>query len=216
MKVSKFVVNPIGENTYILWNGTGSEAAIVDPGMMAGNERAAIDDFVAKNELKVKMVLMTHLHFDHAASARYVADKYGVAVYASSADRDLGKALPSQMRMFGMGADMSPLDIDVLIDENYALSLNGEEIKILETPGHTQGSVAFYLPDSGVVFVGDTLFCQSIGRTDLPGGDYGQIVDSIKKKLYALPGDTLVLPGHGDSTTIDDERGFNPFVRGDK
>ena len=213
MKISKFVVNPFGENTYILWNGEGSEAAIVDPGMMHEEERTAVDDFVSKNKLSVKMVLLTHVHCDHAASARYLADKYGVQVYAGEADRPLGQALPVQAQMFGIDVKIMPLDIDMTVSGNDVLTLNGEEIKVLATPGHTPGGVSFYLPDSGVVLVGDTLFYQSIGRTDLPGGDYRAIADSIKNELYTLPGDTVVLTGHGSSTTVDDEKSFNPYVR---
>ena len=213
MKVSMFIVNPIGENTYILWNGNGTDAAIVDPGMMYDEERKAVDDFIVKNELTVKMVLMTHLHFDHAASARYVADKYNVNVYANLADEHLASSLPLQAGMFGINVSIEPLKIDIGIDENSIIELNGEKIKVLSTPGHTGGSVAFYVADSGVVFVGDTLFCQSIGRTDLPGGNHRQIIDSIKHKLYVLPDETVVLPGHGDSTTIGDEKCYNPYVR---
>ena len=213
MKISKFVVNPIGENTYILWNDDKREAAVVDPGMMNGEERAAVDSFVAKNKLDVKLVLMTHLHFDHAASARYVADRYGAKVYAGKADEFLGKALPGQAQMFGVGVKLSPLVIDEVITGGDVLALNGEEIKVLATPGHTPGGMSFYLPQSGVVLVGDTLFSQSIGRTDLPGGNYGEIVNSIKTELFILPGETVVLPGHGGSTTIDDEKSYNPYIR---
>ncbi len=213
MKISKFIVNPIEENTYILWNEKGGEAAIVDPGMMYANERKAVDEFVAKNELTVKMVLMTHLHFDHAASARYVADRYGVKVFANIGDAHLGEALSTQARMFGMDLEIKPLVIDALLNDNDTLKLADEKIDVLAVPGHSAGSVAFYLPASGVVLVGDTLFCQGIGRTDLPGGNYKKIVESIKEKLFALPGETVVLPGHGSSTTIDDEKSYNPYIR---
>lgn len=213
MKISKFVVNPFGENTYILWNGNGLEAAIVDPGMMYDKERVAVDDFVSKNKLSVKMVLLTHMHCDHAASAQYVADKYGVKVYAGEADKPLGQALPVQAQMFGIDVKLSSFDISETVNDGDVLMLNGEEVKVIATPGHTPGGLSFHLPDSNVVLVGDTLFCQSIGRTDLPGGDYRAIIDSIKNKLFALPGDTVVLPGHGDGTTIDDEKNFNPYVR---
>lgn len=212
MKISRFVVNPIEENTYILWDEEKREAAIVDPGMMRANERNVVDEFVSKNNLSVKMVLMTHLHFDHAASARYIADKYGVKVYGSLDDAHLGEALPTQSRMFGMEIDIKPLFIDEALHDNDVLMLADEEIKVLAVPGHSAGSVAFYLPASGVVFVGDTLFNQGIGRTDLPGGNYRKIVQSIKEKLYTLPGETVVLPGHGGSTTIDDEKNYNPYI----
>ena len=189
MKVSKFIVNPIGENTYILWNGEASEAAIVDPGMMNSEERDAVDGFVKKNRLSVRMVLMTHLHFDHAASARYVADKYGVKVYAAAGDEFLGSALPEQTKMFNIKVTIDPLMPDVCVNDGDELMLNDEKIVVLGTPGHTPGG------------------------TDLPGGDYGRIIDSIKNKLYSLPDETVVLPGHGDSTTVGDEKCYNPFTR---
>ena len=133
-------------------------------------------------------------------------------VYGSLDDAHLGEALPTQSRMFGMEIDIKPLFIDEALHDNDMLMLADEEIKVLAVPGHSAGSVAFYLPTSGVVFAGDTLFNQGIGRTDLPGGNYRKIVQSIKEKLYTLPGETVVLPGHGGSTTIDDERNYNPYI----
>ena len=145
MKISKFVVNPFGENTYILWNGEGSEAAIVDPGMMHEEERTAVDDFVSKNKLSVKMVLLTHVHCDHAASARYLADKYGVKVYAGEADRPLGQALPVQAQMFGIDVKIMPLDIDMTVSGNDVLTLNGGRNKSACNPwAHTGRSVFLF------------------------------------------------------------------------
>lgn len=216
MKISKFTVNPIAENTYIIWDGEGSDAAIIDPGMMSDEERKAVDDFVEKNKLKMQMVLMTHLHFDHAASARYIADKYGIKVYANVADKKWGDILHDQARMLGatwVNAKLSPLKIDAEVNDGDVLKLNGEDIKVLATPGHTPGGVSYYLPESGAVFVGDTLFCQSVGRTDLPGGSFRQIVGSITTKLFSLPDETMVLPGHGVTTKILDERSYNPYIR---
>ena len=131
MRISRFVVNPIEENTYILWDEEKREAAIVDPGMMRANERNVVDEFVSKNNLSVKMVLMTHLHFDHAASARYIADKYGVKVYGSLDDAHLGEVLPTQSRMFGMEIDIKPLFIDEALQMKRSKCLPYQAIRLV-------------------------------------------------------------------------------------
>ena len=214
MNISVFIVNPFAENCYILWNGKGSDAAIVDPGMTDAAEREAVDKFIAENELRVVKVLLTHQHADHILSAHYLAEKYAVDICASAADGMLGARLPEQVAMFGLQCRCEPLSATCMLRGGDTISLNGEVINVLEVPGHSPGGLAFYLPESGCVFVGDSLFMRSIGRTDLPGGDYDTLIQSVRTRLLTLPDATVVYPGHGEATEIGDERRCNPFLCG--
>lgn len=213
MKVSRFEVNPFGEMTYILWDDTTRSSFVVDPGMMYDEERNAIRDFIEKNGLSVKFVLITHIHVDHVASVGWLAKEYGAPVYCSNKDSELLKELPSQAARFHLRIDVGTFVPDRFISEGEELLLNDEEIRVLETPGHSPGSLSFYLPQNEAVLTGDALFNGSIGRTDLPGGDFNQLISSIKDKILSLPPSTLVLPGHGDVTTVEHEVKYNYFIR---
>lgn len=214
MKISKFTVNPFAENTYILWNEDSNDVAIVDPGMCSLQECEALDKFLAESGLCPKMVLLTHQHVDHIMGTGYLAKKYGCTVYAHAADVELGNKADVQLRMFNLECDFQPFNVTSLIADGDFIELNGEEIKILHTPGHSAGGVVFYLPHSCCAFVGDTIFQMSIGRTDLTGGDYDTLIKSIRTKLYSLPEETMLYPGHGGATTVGDEKQYNPFVKG--
>lgn len=213
MKVSKLTFNPFEENTYILWNEDSKNSIVIDPGMFDDEERHHFDDFVNSLQLDIKKVLFTHMHLDHAASAKYVSEKYDAKIHASAKDAQLGLLLSQQAEMFGFKFALPSVTADVDLKEGDVLELDNEHIIVMETPGHTRGSLSFYAKDSNLVFVGDTLFLQSIGRTDLPGGNYTQLMDSVKNKLFFLPEETLVLCGHGGSTTIGDEKSYNPFIK---
>lgn len=213
MKISQFIVNQFCENSYVLWDCIGGEAIVIDPGMANDSERNAIDGFLEKKELTLKKVILTHQHVDHILSAEYIANKYSVEVYANCKDNKLGELLPQQALFFGLHCQCSPLKgVQPLVDGDIIRHGN-EDIKVIEVPGHSQGGLAFYIPSMSVVFVGDSLFERSIGRTDLIGGDLNQLLNSIKTKLYTLPDDTVVYCGHGDPTTIGDERRHNPYCR---
>lgn len=213
MRISQFIVNPFGENTYILWTDKGGDAIIVDPGMLDEEERNAVDGFIEKNNLVLKKVFLTHQHADHILSAQYMSSKYEVPIYASFKDNILGEHLQEQVNMFGLNCQRIPLYITNNLNDGDNIELGEERIRVLAVPGHSQGGLAYYIEDAGCVLVGDSLFTQSIGRTDLPGGDYNQLIDSIKTKLLSLPDDTVVYPGHGGSTTIGDEKLYNPYIR---
>ena len=212
MNISKFEVNPFGEITYILWDKNGGEAMIVDPGMMTDAERDMVVSFLETNQLTLKMVLLTHLHIDHVPSARWMAQKFGVTVAGNKGDAELGKALPLQAQHFRLWLDLEELILDRELNDGDQLKLGDEEIKVIHTPGHSMGSLSFYVPESGFVVTGDALFNGSIGRTDLPGGDFSTLINAIKTKLLTLPGDTMVYPGHGPATTIADEARYNPYL----
>ena len=212
MNISVFIVNHVGENCYILWNGKSSDAVIIDPGMCDERERAAVDRFLTDNDLHLKCILLTHQHFDHILAARYIANKYGVDVCASTADNSLGMNLQQQVASFGLPYKCQPISVTHNLSDNDLLMLNGEKILVISVPGHSQGGLAFYLPESSCVFVGDSLFRRSFGRTDLPGGDSAQLINSVKQKLLTLPPDTVVYSGHGEATEIGEEQRLNPYL----
>ncbi len=212
MHIVKFTVNPFGENTYILRSSTSNKAIVVDPGMMTAPEREAVDGYITQNGLEPQCILVTHMHVDHVASAAWLAGKYGLRIMASKADAALAASLPSQAARFGLKIEVNPIDDYDTIGDGDSLSLDGEAINVLASPGHSPGGLAYYLPQSGAVLVGDSLFLGSIGRTDLPGGSHEQLVESIKAKILPLPSDTVVLPGHGPQTSVADEKAHNPYL----
>lgn len=213
MKISKFIVNPFGEATYILWTGIGGEAAIVDPGMSNSRECDVLKRFLTENKLMPKMVLLTHEHIDHIMGTGFLVDEYGCAVYGHANDVEMGQKGDVQLRAFNLQCDMRPFKVTNLVDDGDMLQLGDEHIQVIHTPGHSQGGVVYYLQESNCAFVGDTIFQMSIGRTDLAGGDYDTLISSIRTKLLTLPNDTELYPGHGNPTTVEDERQYNPFLK---
>lgn len=212
MKISRFTMNPFGMNCYILWSAPGGECIVIDPGMMMTSENDMITSFIDSNNLTLKHILLTHCHVDHACAARWLATKYGVEVEAGEQEKMIAEQMPQQGARFGLKIDSTPLTIDHILSEGDVIDFAGEEIHVLETPGHSPGSRSFYCPKSSLVITGDVLFQSSIGRTDLPGGSFTVLMDSIKNKILTLPPDTLVVPGHGNTTTIADEKVYNPFL----
>lgn len=211
MKINQFTVNPFGENVYIVWSEITHNAVVIDPGMMTEDERNTIMSFLNQNNLNVQKILLTHAHVDHAASANWLSCATGAAIHMSAKDDMLASHLQEQVQMFGLGITVSPLANYTTVEERAALSLDGNEIRVIETPGHTPGSVAFYFPALGVLFAGDTIFQGSVGRTDLPGGDFNALASSIKNKILKLPAQTKIFPGHGSHTTIAMEIATNPY-----
>lgn len=205
-------VNPFGENMYILWDETTREAVVVDPGMMRDAEREMVTKFIEGQELKVTHVLLTHLHIDHIASARWMADQTGADVCGSALDAQLGRELPEQVAQFQLKIESDPLVIDRNLADGDTIPLGDEVINVLHVPGHSPGGLAFYLPQSALLISGDTIFNGSVGRTDLWGGDMAQLINSIREKILPLPDETVIASGHGPTTTIADEKRFNPFL----
>lgn len=214
MEIQKFEFNLFGVNTYIISDPATKEAAIIDPGMTDTAECRAIDDYIACKSLQPKYLINTHMHIDHLFGDQYIAAKYHLGITASEADKILSSRIAQQARMFRLRTDM-PDEIHITnpVIDGDTLTLGSETIKILAVPGHSPGSIALYCPESQFVITGDALFRQSIGRTDLPGGNYSQLIGSITSKLLTLPPDTTVYPGHGPATTIAHELRHNPFLR---
>lgn len=212
MKATKFTINPFAVNSYLIWNEPTGHAMIIDPGMMQEHERNVITQFMDEHHLQLQMVLLTHMHIDHVASARWMADKYGVCVAGSEMDQPLADNLPLQAEHFRLKLPVEVLTIDRKLHDGEQLLLDDESITVLAMPGHSPGGLAFYAQQSGLVFTGDSVFEGSIGRTDLQGGDYGTLIASIRNKILTLPPETVIAPGHGSTTTVATERDHNPFL----
>lgn len=212
MKYQSFTFNPVQENTYLLWDEQTLEAAIVDTGAWDRQEEQSLAGSIEAIGLKLKYVLQTHAHFDHTFGLPFVHRTYGLKPIFHKDEADVYRQMPSMAARFGLNMGGGMPAIGQLLSDGDELLLGTTAIRLIHTPGHTPGSSVFYIPDAGLLFSGDTLFRESIGRTDLPGGSYEDEMDSIKNKLFCLPDDTEVLTGHGPSTTIGWEKQNNPYA----
>ena len=212
MKVSRFTFNMFGVNTYILWDDISREALIVDPGMINENEQKEIKAFLDANNLNLKHLINTHMHIDHAFGISYVKENYNLKLECNLEDQFLAQRLNEQANIFGLPIPMSDLQIDKDLKDGEKIQLGDEHISILHVPGHSPGSVVLYAPQSNFIISGDVLFNTSIGRTDLPGGNYAQLINAINNKLMTLPDDVIVYPGHGPETSIGYEKQNNPYL----
>lgn len=212
LKVKQFEFNMFGENTYLVYDTETKDAAVVDPGMFTDDERAEFDSYVASAGLRIIEVINTHLHLDHCFSDNYVRDRYGVKVAANVGDEPLGLDLGAQIRRFGGRGDMPPVHVDVRLEDGDVISIGKGRIEVIATPGHSRGGICLYCKDGNFLLSGDTLFRRSVGRTDLEGGNARTLVDSIRRRLFVLPDDTVVFPGHERPTTIGEEKRCNPVA----
>lgn len=212
MNISRFTFNMFGVNTYILWDDISKEAAIIDPGMINDAERKSIDEFIEVKKLQLKCLINTHMHIDHSFGIAYIKDKYGLKLMGNIDDQFLAERLKQQANMFGLPESIADLVIEINLKDGDKLKIGDEDIIIKQVPGHSPGSIIIYAIDSNILVSGDVLFQHSIGRTDLPGGNYPQLINAINNKLMTLPDDTIVYPGHGFETTIIEERKYNPYI----
>lgn len=205
------VILPVGLlqcNCSIFGDEQSREAIVIDP----GDEIEKITEVLDRHQLKVKAIIITHAHIDHVAGAEKLRALTQAPVYMNEADRELLNALDIQAQWLGMRTPERP-EIDTAAKDGTVLQLANADFQIMETPGHTQGSLSVWIPQEEKLVAGDTLFRDSIGRTDLPGGNSRQILASIKTCLLGLPEQTVVIPGHGQSTTIGREKERNPFLQ---
>lgn len=202
-------VGQLGCNCSILGDPDTAEAIVIDP----GDDISEIEAILSKHGLFVKAILITHAHIDHIGGAAKLKASTGAPVYMNESDSELYAHIDVQAGWLGMETP-ERTDIDVAMRDGDKVQLGLLDMHILHTPGHTQGSSCVWIPAEKTLIAGDTLFRDSIGRTDLPGGDGRQILRSIQGQLLTLPEDTLVIPGHGDATTIGREKKRNPFLRG--
>lgn len=211
MNIARFVFNPIQENTYVVWDSTG-ECAVIDAGNLSAREDNALVNFITEHKLRPVLALNTHGHFDHIAGVEFLRTTYDIPFAMSGKDAFLLGAAASSARMYGVEVREAPAKIDRDLDSLTETGFGDTRFEIIATPGHTPGHVSLYEPQSKTLFTGDTLFRESIGRTDLPGGDYSWIMRSIIEKILPLGDETKVYPGHGDQTTIGHESLYNPFI----
>ena len=206
LKIEQYLVGPVQTNCYFAINDETKETLIVDPGASPDQLKQRID----ASGLKPVAILLTHGHFDHAGGAERLAQLCEVPIYAHEEEKETLES--EELNACWMIGGHGTYHADVFVKDEQELDLAGLHIRVLFTPGHTKGGCCYYLPYENVVFSGDTLFQMSVGRTDLKGGSMSQIVRSIKEKLIILPEQTVVYPGHGDETTIETERMYNPYL----
>lgn len=209
MKIFKFVFSPIEVNTYILVEESG-DCTIIDCGCYDRQEFRKLEEFIEGHNLNPVLLLNTHCHLDHIFGNRFVLEKYGLKTFSCELDEMNRKDAVSHAMLFGLTME-NPPEPAGFISDNQIVSFGTTELVALHVPGHTTGSLAFYSEKNGCVFTGDALFAGSIGRTDLLGGDYSTLIESIKCKLFVLPPSTVVYSGHGNETTIGKELKSNPF-----
>lgn len=207
MKVGKFVLGPVATNCYIGINEETKECFIVDPATCPPE----FVSYIKNAGLTVKAVLLTHGHFDHIMGLDALLKEFSVPVYAHEAEREVleSEQLNSSASMLGQPYSFSGADY---VTNRQELRIAGFEILVIYTPGHTIGGCCYYIEKEKALFSGDTLFHGSVGRTDLPTGSMGQLVSSVRDRLFVLPDDTKVYPGHMEETTIGYEKKYNPFI----
>lgn len=212
LHIKGFTFNPYQENTYLLYDEDGN-CAIIDPGMYGESEQQYFKRFVSENRLTPKLLLNTHCHIDHVLGNNFVYEEYGLL--AKFHEGEIPSLMEVQNYAPQMGFRYEPAPIgEEFLQENDIIQVGQEELKVMYVPGHSPAHVCFYSQTLGFLIGGDVLFKNSIGRTDLPGGNHELLLDNIKQKLYTLPQHTIVYPGHGPTTTIGEEKRTNPFVRG--
>ncbi len=209
MLVETVVVTEFMTNCYILADDKSKDAIVIDP----GGDGARILDEIKKLGVNVKSIINTHAHVDHVGANRFLKEKLGVGVMMHRAELPILQSASKMGRLFGLNVENQP-DPDGYIAEGDVITCGSCSLTVMETPGHSPGGLSFYAETQKLCFAGDSLFAGSIGRTDLPGGDYETLIASIKQRLLSLPDDVKVFTGHGPATTIGQERRYNPFVGG--
>jgi hydroxyacylglutathione hydrolase len=209
LEVRGVVVGLFRENCWVVGSRQRGEAIVIDPGDQPEDIQALARDM----GVRITRVVASHAHIDHIMAVRPMVEATNAPFLLHESDLFIAESMPTVARMW-LGHEVLPAPVpDFYVEDGQDLEVAGVKLKILHTPGHTPGSVCLYAPEAGLLFSGDTLFRESIGRTDLPGGDTDTIVRSIATRLYTLPPETRVLPGHMQETTIGHERAHNPFVR---
>lgn len=210
MKIQVFTFNPFQENTYVVSDEHG-EAVIIDPGCHTPDEERELSAYIADHGLTAKYLLNTHCHIDHVLGNAYIKRKFGLDLWAHPLEIPQLASVPTYAPVYGF-PQYESTTIDHQLNEGDVIKIGRHELKVLFVPGHAPGHVVFYHQQEGWMIGGDVLFRGSIGRTDLPGGDHQQLLEAIRKRLFPLPDDTVVWPGHGPETTLGFEKVHNPFV----
>ncbi len=209
LSIQTFTFNAFSENTYVVSDET-HEAVIIDPGCYTREEQQELSSFVADRQLKIKYILNTHCHIDHVLGNDFTKDKYKAPLLIHPVEGAVLKAVKNYAPVYGFEG-YREAEPDRFVDEKDTITFGNSEWEILFLPGHAPGHIGFYDVKEKIIFSGDVLFAHSIGRTDLPGGDFNMLIQSIHKKLFVLPDEVVVYPGHGPTTTIGKEKISNPF-----
>lgn len=209
LNIQAFVFNFASENTYVVYN-ENKNAWLIDPGNSTQQETDTIEKFISEKQLKIQKILLTHAHIDHILGLQWAVDTYKVPVLMHKEDQEVFDMFQISGMRFGMQLNHIKAEIQY-IDENSELDLDGEKFKIYHVPGHSPGSVVYHNENGKFIISGDVLFEGSIGRTDLYKGNYEQLIEGIKAKLFVLDGETQVFSGHGNPTSIGFEKQHNPF-----
>ncbi|MCQ2286952.1 MAG: MBL fold metallo-hydrolase [Bacteroidales bacterium] len=212
LEIKQFVFNPLGENTYILIDDS-RDAVIVDPGNFSKEEDAQLLDFISQKGLSIRFILNTHPHVDHTGGNAFCKTTFPDApLIMSEAGLGVYRYAPHYCVAFGLDAPEFPAADRYFMDNEW-IEFGSQKLKVLFTPGHTAGCVSLYSEENRAVFVGDALFVGSVGRTDLPSGNLTQLLESIRTRLLTLPDDTVIYSGHGETTTIKNEKMYNPYLQ---
>jgi len=211
ISIKQFTFNPVRENTYILFDET-DECAIIDPGMYDAAEQNEVVNFIKEQGLKPVLLLNTHCHYDHVFGNKFVYDQWGLKPQFHKGELYVLQAIPGYVPQMGLHYELSP-EPEVFLPESGKVSFGNSQLELIFAPGHSPAHLCFYAAGDNFLIGGDVLFYTSIGRTDLPGGNHSQLINSIKNNLFILPDDCRVYPGHGPSTTIGFEKKHNPFLQ---
>jgi hydroxyacylglutathione hydrolase len=210
LTVKVFTFSPVQENTYVVYNEQ-KQAIIIDPGCYFPAEKKTLDDFITSHALQVVQLLNTHCHLDHVFGNKHVAEKYGLELFIHPDEEQVLARGPESGQRWGLPFENYNGTLHFL-NEHDIVALGEDELHVILAPGHSPGSICFYHVAQKFLIGGDVLFRESIGRTDLPGGDHQTLLKNIREKLFVLPADVVVYPGHGPSTTIGYEQTHNPFL----
>jgi len=211
LQIKSFTFNPVQENTYVLFDEKDA-CCIIDPGCYFGNERRTLEEFISEEKLAAKYLLNTHCHLDHVFGNKFVHDNYGLTLHIHEKEKIVLDNAPAAGLQWNMPFENYRGDL-IFLKEGDTILINDDRLEVLLTPGHSPGSICFYCEAQRFIVAGDVLFRLSIGRSDLPGGDFDTLIKSIREKLFVLPDDVVVYPGHGESTTIGFEMKNNPFLK---
>jgi len=211
LTVQPFTFKPVQENTYVVYNEKG-QCCIIDPGCYFASEELELKNFIEQNHLQPVYLLNTHCHLDHIFGNKFIYRTYNLTLWLNKLEKPVLEYGPISGQQWQLVFDNYDAELN-FIEEGDVIRMGDDELQVLFTPGHSPGHLSFYSKENKFVISGDVLFQDSVGRTDLPGGDFTILEESIKTKLYTLPADTIVFPGHGDTTTIGDEMKTNPFVK---
>lgn len=208
--VKAFTFSPVQENTYLLYNEQG-ETIVIDPGCYFEEEREVLQTFIIQNQLRPVLLLNTHCHLDHVFGNKWMHETWNLLLHLHPNEKKVLDYAPASGLMWGLPFDNYTGEL-VYINEGERLQLGNEELELIYAPGHSPGHLCFYCKKQQFLIGGDVLFYESIGRTDLPGGNHNTLINSIQTKLFSLPDETVVYSGHGPATTIGHEKKHNPFL----